>query len=334
VIGGNLVGKTILSLAVGGLLLVFGLAAEAQQQKTVRRIGYLSARSSSYDSTRIEAFRQVLREQGYVEGKNLIVEYRFAEGKFDRLPDLAAELVHLNVEVIVAGGVPPTRAAKQVTTTIPIVMAGGGDPVSTGLVASFARPGGNITGSSDLTVDSITKRLELLKEVVTKASRVAVLLNPANPTNPLQLKETEAAAPALGVTIVALEAKGAEDLDQAFATMGKKRVAAVLVFSDPMFGFYSKQIANLAVKSRLPAIYGNRDYVEAGGLMSYGSTNPDDHYRRAAIYVDKIFKGATPAELPIERPMKFELVINLKAAKQIGLTIPPNVLVRADRVIR
>jgi ABC-type uncharacterized transport system substrate-binding protein len=308
--------------------------AEAQQPKKVRRIGYLSARSSSSESTRIEAFHQVLRELGYVEGKNIIIEYRFAEGKFDRLPDLATELVHLNVEVIVAGGVPPTRAAKQVTTTIPIVMAGGGDPVSTGLVTSFARPGGNITGSSDLTVDSITKRLELLKEVVPKASRIAVLLNPANPTNPLQLKETQAAAPALGVTIVPLEIRGAEDFDQAFATMKKKRADALLVFSDPMFGFYPKQIANLAVKSRLPAIYGNRFYVEADGLMSYGSTNPDDHYRRAAVYVDKILKGATPAELPVERPMKLGLVINLKAARQIGLTIPQSVLYRADKVIK
>jgi putative tryptophan/tyrosine transport system substrate-binding protein len=320
------------------LLALFFLAtvtfAEAQQPKEVRRIGYLSARSSSSESTRIEAFHHALRELGHVEGKNIIIEYRFGEGKFDRLPDLAAELVRLKVEVIVAGGVPSTRAAKQVTTKIPIVMAGGGDPVSTGLVASFARPGGNITGSSDLTVDSITKRLELLKEVVPKASRVAVLLNPANPTNPLQLKETEAVAPALGVTIVPLEIKGAEDFDPAFAAMGKKRVAALLVFSDPMFGFYSKQIANLAVKSRLPAIYGNRYYVEAGGLMSYGSGNPDDHFRRAAIYVDKILKGATPAELPVERPMKFDLVINLKAAKQIGLTIPPNVLARADKVIK
>jgi putative ABC transport system substrate-binding protein len=205
------------------LLALFLLAtvtfAEAQQPKEVRRIGYLSARSSSSESTRIEAFHHALRELGHVEGKNIIMEYRFGEGKFDRLPDLAAELVRLKVEVIVAGGVPSTRAAKQVTTKIPIVMAGGGDPVSTGLVASFARPGGNITGSSDLTVDSITKRLELLKEVVPKASRVAVLLNPANPTNPLQLKETQAAAPVLGVTIVPVEIKGAEDFDPAFATM-------------------------------------------------------------------------------------------------------------------
>jgi putative ABC transport system substrate-binding protein len=330
----ELMGAKILVYALLALILTTIHLAEAQQPKKATLLGYLSARSSSSESTRIEAFRQVLRELGYVEGKNIIIEYRFAEGKFDRLADLAAELVRLNVEVIVTAGVPPTRAAKQVTTTIPIVMAGGGDPVSTGLVASFARPGGNITGSSDLTVDSITKRLELLKEVVPKASRVAVLLNPANPTNPLQLKETQAVASALGITIVPLEIKGAEDFDQAFVTMKKKRADALVVFSDPMFGFYQKQIANLAMKSRLPAIYGNRYYVEAGGLMSYGSTNPDDHYRRAAIYVDKILKGATPAELPVERPMKLDLVINLKAAKQIGLTIPPNVLARADRIIK
>jgi putative tryptophan/tyrosine transport system substrate-binding protein len=326
--------RKIFCFALSVLFLALGLSAEAQQAKKVPRIGLLSARSSSSESTRTEAFRQGLQELGYVEGKNIVIEYRYAEGKFERLRDLAAELVRLNVEVIVAAGVPPTRAAKQVTTTIPIVMAGGGDPVSTGLVASFARPGGNITGLSDLTVDSITKRLELLKETVPKASRVAVLLNPANPTNPLQLKETEAAAPALSVAIVPLEIKGAEDFDPAFATMGKKRAHALMVFSDPMFGFYQKQIADLAVKSRLPAIYGNRFYVEAGGLMSYGIANPDDQYRRAAIYVDKILKGATPAELPVERPMKLDLVINLKAAKQIGLTIPPNVLAKADKVIK
>jgi putative tryptophan/tyrosine transport system substrate-binding protein len=283
--------KTIIVVWLVALALVSFHLAEAQQAKKVPRIGLLSARSSSSESTRTEAFRQGLQELGYVEGKNIIIEYRYAEGKFERLPDLAAQLVRLNVDVIVAAGVPPTRAAKQVTTTIPIVMAGGGDPVRTGLVASFARPGGNITGLSDLTVDSITKRLELLKEVVPKASRVAVLLNPANPTNPLQLKETQAAAPALGVTLLPLEIKEAEDFDRAFATMGKKRADALLVFSDPMFGFYQKQIADLAVKSRLPAIYGNRYYVEAGGLMSYGATNPDDLYRRSAIYVDKTSKS-------------------------------------------
>ncbi len=318
------------------LFLASSHLAEAQEPAKVYRIGLLSVRSSSSESTRAEAFRQGLRELGYVEGKNIIIDYQYAEGKFERLPDLAAELVRLKVDVILALGVPPTRAAKQVTTTIPIVMAGGSDPVRTGLIASFARPGGNITGLSDLNVDLITKRLELLKEVgpKTSTSHVAVLLNPANPTNPIQLKEIQAVAPALGVTLLIVEIKGAEDFDRAFATMRQKRVGALLVFSDPMFGFHQKRIADLAVKSRLPAMYGNRYYVEAGGLMSYGTANPDDQYRRAAIYVDKILKGANPGELPVERPTKLELVINLNTAKQIGHTIPPNVLVRADKVIR
>jgi putative ABC transport system substrate-binding protein len=321
-------------LALGAIFLTLSFPSEAQQPAKVYRIGLLSARSSSSESTRAEAFRQGLRELGYVEGKNIIIEYRYAEGKFERLPDLAAELVRLNVDVILAFGVPPTRAAKQVTTTIPIVMAGGSDPVRTGLVASFARPGGNITGVSDLNVDLITKRLELLKEVGPKNSHVAVLLNPANPTNPLQLEEIQAVAPALGVTLLILEIKGAEDFDRAFATMRQERVGSLLVFSDPMFGFQQKRIADLAVKGRLPAMFGNRRYVEAGGLMSYGTANPDDQFRRAAIYVDKILKGANPGELPVERPMKLELVINLKVAKQIGLTIPPNLLARADKVIK
>jgi putative ABC transport system substrate-binding protein len=248
----------LLSILFVVALLAVAVIAEAQQPTKVYRIGLLSARSSSSESTRTEAFRQGLRDLGYVEGKNIIIEYRYAEGKFERLPDLAAELVRLNVDVILAAGVPPIRAAKQVTTTVPIVMAGGSDPVRTGLVASFARPGGNITGLSDLNVDLITKRLELLKEVGSKISHVAVLLHPANPTNPLQLNETRSAAPALGVTLLILEIKAPEDFDRAFATMMQKRVGALLVFSDPMFGFHQKQIADLAVKSRLPAMYGNR----------------------------------------------------------------------------
>ena len=320
--------------ALGAIFLTLSFPVEAQQAAKVYRIGLLSARSSSSESNRTEAFRQGLRELGYVEGKNIIIEYRYAEGKFERLPDLAAELVRLNVDVIVVFGVPPTRAAKQITTTIPIVMAGGSDPVRTGLVASFARPGGNITGVSDLNVDLVTKRLELLKEVSPKTYHVAVLLNPANPTNSLQLQDVRAVAPALGVTLLILEIKGAEDFDRAFATMRRERVDALLVFSDPMFGFQQKRIADLAVKGRLPAMFGNRRYAEAGGLMSYGTANPDDQFRRAAIYVDKILKGANPGELPVERPMKLELVINLKVAKQIGLTIPPNLLARADRVIK
>ena len=327
--------KSGFGFVLGAMFFALGFAgAEAQQAAKVYRIGLLSARSPSSDSTGAEAFRQGLSELGYVEGKNIILDYRYAEGKFERLPDLAAELVHLKVDVILTLGVPPTRAAKQVTTTIPIVMAGGSDPVRTGLIASFARPGGNVTGLSDLNVDLITKRLELLKEVVPKTSHIAVLLNPANPTNPLQLKDTQSVAPALGLTLLILEIKKAEEFEPAFTTMRKKRVGALLVFSDPMFGFHQKQIADLAVKSRLPGMHGNRYYVEAGGLMSYGTANPDDQYRRAAIYVDKILKGANPGELPVERPTKLELVINLKTAKQIGLTIPQSVLYRADKVIK
>ena len=288
------------SILVAVIVLAVAVA-EAQQPTKVYRIGLLSARSLSTDSTRAEAFRQGLRDLGYVEGKNIVIDYRYAEGKFERLPDLAAELVHLKVDVILALGVPPTRAAKQVTTTIPIVMVGGSDPVRTGLIVSFARPGGNITGLSDLNVDLITKRLELLKEVVPKTSQVAVLLNPANPTNPMQLKETQRAAPELGVTLLILEIKEAKDFEPAFTTMRQGRGDALLVFSDPMFGFHQKRIADLAVKSRLPGMHGNRYYVEAGGLMSYGAANPDDQYRRAAIYVDKILKGANPGELPVER---------------------------------
>jgi putative ABC transport system substrate-binding protein len=250
--------KKVFCLALCAMLLAFSIPIEAQQSAKVYRIGLLSARSPSSESTRAEAFRQGLRELGYVEGKNIIVDYRYAEGKFERLPDLAAELVRLKVDVILALGVPPTRAAKQVTTTIPIVMAGGSDPVRTGLIASFARPGGNVTGLSDLNVDLITKRLEFLKEVVPKTSHVAVLLNPANPTNPLQLKETQGVAPALGVTLLILEIKEAEEFEPAFTTMRKEHVSALLVFSDPMFGFHQKRIADLAVKSRLPAMHGNR----------------------------------------------------------------------------
>ena len=327
--------KSGFGFVLGAMFFALGFAgAEAQQAAKVYRIGLLSARSPSSDSTGAEAFRQGLSELGYVEGKNIILDYRYAEGKFERLPDLAAELVHLKVDVILTLGVPPTRAAKQVTTTIPIVMAGGSDPVRTGLIASFARPGGNVTGLSDLNVDLITKRLELLKEAVPKTAHIAVLLNPANPTNPLQLKDTQSVAPALGLTLLILEIKKAEEFEPAFTTMRKKRVGALLVFSDPMFGFHQKQIADLAVKSRLPGMHGNRYYVEAGGLMSYGTANPDDQYRRAAIYVDKILKGANPGELPVERPTKLELVINLKTAKALNLTIPQSLLYRADKVIK
>jgi putative ABC transport system substrate-binding protein len=303
------------------------------QPTKIPRIGFLITGSTSSASTRVEAFRRGLRDLGYVEGKNIAIEYRYAAGKSDRLPELTAELLRLKPDVLVVQGAPAAHAAKDATRTIPIVMSNAADPVGTGLVASLAQPGGNVTGLSDFNVGVITKRLELLKEVVHTASRIAVLLNPANPTNPLQLKDLQVIAPALRVALHALEIKGPDDIEPAFTTMKKERASAVLVFGDPMFGSQRTRLIELTAKNRLPAIWSVSDYVDAGGLMSYG-TSLDDLHRRAATYVDKILKGAKAANLPVEQPTKFEFVVNLKAAKQIGLTIPPNVLARADRVIR
>jgi putative ABC transport system substrate-binding protein len=324
--------KSIVWLLTTALISIAPLV-NAQQAKKIARIGFLVTGSSSSASSRVEAFRQELRELGYAEGKDIAIEYRYAGGKSDRLPDQAAELVRLKVDVLVAQGAPAAHAAKNATTTIPIVIGNAADPVGTGLVASLARPGGNITGLSDFNVGVITKRLELLKEMVPTASRIAVMLNPANPTNPLQLKDLQAIAPALRVALLSLEVKGPDDIEPAFATMKKQRAAALIVVGDPMFGSHRARLIELTANSRLPAIWSVSEYVTAGGLMSYG-TDFDDLFRRAAIYVDKILKGAKPADLPVEQPTTFELVINLKAAKQIGLTIPPNVLARADRVIR
>jgi len=307
--------------------------SDAQQLKKVARIGFLASSSSERVKSRLAAFQQGLRELGYVEGKNVIVEYRSAEGKFERLPEIASELVRLKVDLLVVEGAPAAHATKNATSVIPIVIGNAADPVGTGLVASLARPGGNITGLSDFNLGVVTKRLELLKEIVPSASRIAVLWNPTNPTNPLQLKETQAAAPGLGVTLLSLEAKGADDIERAFSAIRKERPGALIVIGDPMFGTHQKRITQLTIKSRLPAIYGAPESVDAGGLMSYG-TNFADLFRRAATYVDKILKGTKPAHLPVEQPKKFEFIINLKAAKQIGLTIPPNVLARADRVIK
>jgi putative tryptophan/tyrosine transport system substrate-binding protein len=326
--------KKVSCLVVSAMLLALSFPTQAQQPKKVPRIGVLGSLSgsSSSDLIRTEAFRQGLRELGYVDGENIVIEYRYADGKFERLPGLAADLVRLKVDILVARGAPAAHAAKNATSTIPIVMGNAADPVGTGLVASLARPGGNITGLSDFNAGVITKRLELLKEVVPTVSRVAVLLNPANPTNPPQLKEVQAVAPALGVTLLSLQVKGADDIERAFTAMKKERTGAVLVIGGAA-GNHVPRLAELMVKNRLPAIWSSNEAVETGGLMSYG-TNFADLYRRAATYVDKILKGAKPADLPVEQPMKFELVINLKTAKQIGLTIPPNVLVRADRVIK
>ena len=320
--------------SVALILVVAGAAiAEAQQPGKVPRIGYLSATSPSVNPTRIEAFRQGLRELGYVEGKNIIIEWRYAEGNLDRLRELAAELVRLKVDLIVSAGPQPTRAAKEATTTIPIVMGYDSDPVGSGFVASLARPGGNITGLSALFPELSGKRLELLKEIVPRLSRVAVFGTSTWPGNAQALRETELAAGALGVQLQYLDVRGPKDVETAFRAAGKGRAEAVLVLTSSVLNSHRIQVADLAVKNRLPAVYGAPQYVEDGGLLSYAPSYTD-LFRRAATYVDKILKGAKPADLPVEQPTKFEFVINLKAAKQIGLTIPPNVLARADKVIK
>jgi len=326
--------KKVISFVLCAMLLALSFPADAQQQATkIPRIGYLATVSLSAISARIEAFRQGLRELGYVEGKNIVIEWRYAEGKADRLPGLAAELVRLKVDVIVTAGAPATRRAKEATVTIPIVMTNDGDPVGTGFVASLARPGGNITGLSTLAPELSGKQLELLKEIVPRLSRVAVLGTSTRPGNAQSLRETELAAGAFGVKLQYLDVLGPKDIETAFRAASKGRAEAVLVLNSPVLISQRTQIADLAVKSRLPAMYYRREYVEDGGLMSYG-VNLSDLDRRAATYVDKILKGAKPADLPVEQPTKFEFVINLKTAKQIGLTIPQSVLYRADKVIK
>jgi putative tryptophan/tyrosine transport system substrate-binding protein len=326
--------KKILLSAVATLILASIFPAAAQQPKKVPRIGFLSAATRTSSPHLTEAFLQGLRELGYVEGQNITVEYRWAEGRFEQLPDLAGDLVHLKVDVIVAAVTQPSLAAKKATGTIPIVMVGVSDPVESGLVASLARPGTNITGTSSMTAEVVGKQLELLKETLPKISRVAALWNPANPVfQAIQRRETEVAARALGMQLQLVEARGPDEIDRAFAAMAKERTKALLVLGDPVFASHRKRIADLAAKHRLPSVSGTREYVEAGGLMAYGPSFPD-MYRRAAYYVDRILKGTKPADLPVEQPMKFELVINLKTAKQIGLTIPQSVLYRADKVIK
>jgi len=310
-----------------------GAVAPAQQPTKIPRIGFLLATSPSSNAARYEAFRQGLRELGYVEGKNLVIDRRFAEGKLDRLPSLAAELVRLNVDVIVtSGGISP-RAAKEATVTIPIVMVQDNDPVANGFVASLARPGGNITGLATLAPELSGKRLELLKEIVPRLSRVAVFGTSINPGNAQSLKEIQLAAGAFKVQLQYLDVLEPKDIETAFRAATKGRADAVIVLVSSVLNSHRTQVVELAVKARLPVIYPFLEFVEAGGLMTYG-VNFTDLYRRAATYVDKILKGRTPADLPVEQPMKFEFIVNLKAAKQIGLTIPPNVLVRANKVIR
>jgi putative tryptophan/tyrosine transport system substrate-binding protein len=307
--------------------------AEAQEPKKLPRIGYLAASSLSALSARSEAFRQGLRELGYVEGKNIFIEYRSAEGKLDRLPALAAELVSLKAAVIVTSGPTVTRPVKEATSTIPIVRTQDTDPVGNGFVASLAKPGGNITGLSTLRPEISGRQVELLKEIVPKISRVAVLGNSTTPGTAQALKEMERAARAFGMKVQHLDVQSPKDIETAFGAASKGHAEAVLVLTSGVFTSHRTQLADLAVKYRLPATYYRREFAEDGGLMSYGVSFTDLD-RRAATYVDKILKGAKPADLPVEQPTKFELIINLNAAKQIGLTIPPNVLVRADTVIK
>ncbi len=318
----------------GAVLLAAPLAADAQQAGKVPRIGFLSVTSPSDRPPLLDAFRQRLRELGWVEGQNIVIDYRYAEGRVDRLPDLAAELVRLKVDLIVSGGTQGVTAAKNATETIPIVMIAVRDPVGTGLIASLARPGGNVTGvSGSAGLEIVAKQLELLKETVPKIRRVAILSNPANAYHQLAIREVNVAARSLGVQLQLLEARGPNEFDGAFAAMAKERVGALLVLSDVIFNSHQTRLADLAARSRLPAAYGVRESVEAGGLMSYG-TSFLDLYRRSAAYVDKILKGAKPGDLPVEQPTTFELVINLKTARALGLTIPPSLLRRADEVIQ
>lgn len=323
----------LVSILVVVLQLAVAVMADAQQPTNIPRLGYLTAPPFSALTAEHEAFRQGLRELGYVEGKNIFIEWRSAEAKLDRLPELAAELVRLKVDVIVTAGPAPTRATKGATSTIPIVMAFDNDPVGNGFIASLARPGGNITGLSSLTPELSGKRLEILKETVPKLARVAVFGTSTFPGNGENLKEVERAAAALKVKVQYLDVLSPKDIGAAFQAATKGRAEAILFLVSVVFANERTQLAELAAKNRLPAIYPRSDYLEHGGLMSYGS-NPTDLYRRAATYVDKILKGAKPADLPVEQPKKFDFIVNLKAAKLIGLTIPPNVLVRADRVIR
>jgi ABC-type uncharacterized transport system substrate-binding protein len=319
-------------VAIVVALTVCGARVESQQAGRVARIGFLDDSTASGSAVLLEVFWQEMRKLGWVEGKNITTEYRFAEGKYDRLPELAADLVRLKVDLIVVAGGPTTFAAKGATTTIPIVMANVADPVGLGLVASLARPGGNVTGFSNLATELNSKRLEILKDALPNLARVGLLRSPGAPD--LQLKELRAAAPALNLRLEEIDTQlDPKGLESAFQTAKQKQVGAILTRTNRSFFAERKRIVGLAGKYRLPAIYFQKEFVDEGGLMSYG-VNYDDLYRRTAVYVDKILRGAKPADLPVQQATKFEFIINLKAAKQIGLTIPPNVLARADKVIK
>jgi putative ABC transport system substrate-binding protein len=322
--------KKIVVLLLAALTLASVYPTEAQQPGKVPRIGVLFI--GGRNQPHLEAFKQGLRERGYTEGKNIVLEYRYAEGKEDHLPELAAELVYLKVDVIVATADSSARAAQQITKTIPIVLTTG-DPVASGLADSLAKPGGNVTGLTVLLADLSGKRLEILRETFPKMTRVAALWNPRETVATTVFKETKVAAQDLSLQLRSFEVQTLQDIERAFVEMPKVRPNALLVLLSPLVTLHSQRIVELALKQHLPGIYPTRQFAEEGGLMAYGPLI-GDLYRRAATYVDKILKGAKPADLPVEQPMKFELVINLKTAKQIGITIPPNVLVRADKVIK
>jgi ABC-type uncharacterized transport system substrate-binding protein len=324
--------KRIFRFVLSAMLFALCAAAQAQQAK-VPRIGFLVVGSSASVSSRVEAFRQGLRERGYVEGKNIVVEYRYGEGKPDRMAEHAADLVQQKVNLIVTAGSQATRPAKEATHTIPIVMAQDNDPLGSGFVDSLAKPGGNITGLANLTTELSGKQLEILREVLPKLSRLAVLRDLTEPGNPQAVRETDRAAQGFGIQRYYLDVRTATDIETAFAAADKKRAEALLVLPSAVFNSNRRQIVDLAVKNRWPGMYPRVEYVEEGGLMTYGASTTD-LFRRAAIFVDKILKGARPGDLPVEQPVKFDLLFNLKAATQIGLTIPPKVLTRADKVIK
>jgi putative tryptophan/tyrosine transport system substrate-binding protein len=328
----SVVGKIVFCFAFGALLFALSSVADAQQLKKVPRIGWLAGNLPYSQTPRIDVFRQGLREFGYVEGKNIIIEARYNRGELNQLPELAAELVRLKVDLIVAIGTQAAQAAQNSTKTIPIV-ATSGDLVASGLVASLAHPGGNITGLANLTFELAPKRLELLKEAVPNLSRVGVLWSPDSRNSAQGLPETEAAARSLGITLQSVSVKRGDDVEGAFSAMRKERASAFMLLRSPLILSQIKRIVELETQNRLPAMFDDRAFPDAGGLMSYGTLLADLD-RRLATYVDKILKGAKPADLPVEQPKKFEFIINLKAAKQIGLTIPPNVLARADKVIK
>jgi putative ABC transport system substrate-binding protein len=328
------IGKRTFSLVLVAVLIALSISAEAQPTGKIARIGFLSLASASSMSVRVESFRDGLRDHGYVEEKNIFIESRYADGKRDRLSELAAELVRIKVDVIVTGGSGATLAAKEATNTVPIVMTQDGNPVATKVIASLARPGGNVTGLSTLAPEMGGKVLELVKEILPKVSRVAALVDRTNPDNTYAFKDTELAAQSFGVRLQHLEVRNLKDIELVFQAANKEHVDAVLIYGGAVVTSHQTQIGNLAITNRMPIISMQSLNVALGrGLMSYGP-NFGDLYRRAATYVDKILKGTKPADLPVEQPTKFELVINLKTAKQISLSIPPNVLARADRVIR